>query len=110
VFMKPLDDAGIRRWVQVENADDKTFGYEITYWEKGGRTILFLFVNADTRVNSDGSGETPNLKTDTIPVTLMFEKPIANARDERTGKALGAGRRFQLQWKQNEACVISFEK
>ena len=107
VFMKPLHDAGIRRWVQVENADDKTFGYEITYWEKDGRTILFLFANADIRVNSDGGGESPNLKTDTIPVTLAFDKPISNARDERTGKDLGSGQKFRLQWKQNEACVIS---
>ena len=107
VFMKPLHDAGLRRWVQVENADDKTFGYEITYWEKDGRTILFLIANADIRVNSDGGGAAPDLKTGTIPVTLTFDKPVANARNERTGKGLGTGRAFQLQWKQNEACVIS---
>jgi len=109
VFMSPLHDAGIRRWVRIENADANTFGHEITYWEKGGRTILFLFANADIRVNSDGSGDTPTLKTDTLPVTLVFDKPVSNVRDERTGKGLGSGKKFQLQWKQNEACVISFD-
>ena len=109
VFMTPLHDAGVRRWVQLEPADNKTFGYEITYWEKGGRIILFLFTNADIRVRSDGGGESSNFKMDTLPVTLTFAKPVANVRDERNGKSLESGQKFQLQWKQNEACVISFD-
>ena len=108
-FMKPIHDAGLRRWVQIENADDKAFGYEITYWEKGGRTILFLIMNADITVSSEGGGGSVGLKAGILPVTLTFAKPISNARDERTGKPLGNGQRFQLQWKQNEACVISFD-
>jgi len=108
VFMRPIHDAGLSRWVRVETPDNKAFGYEITYWEKGGRTILFLFMNADISVGSAGGGESLGLKTDVLPVTLAFGKPIFNVRDERTGEALGAGQRFQLRWKQNEACVLSF--
>ena len=108
-FMRPLHDAGIRRWVQLEPADAKTFGHEITYWEKDGRTILFLIMNAPAKVNSDGSGQGTATPSATHPVTLAFDKPVANARDERTGKSLGTGQRFHLQWKQNEACVISFD-
>ena len=108
VFMKPVHDAGVRRWVQIENADDKTFGHEITYWEKDGRTILFLFMNAGVSVNSDGGGGHSNVQENVVPVTLLFDKPVTNARDERTGKSLGTGKKFQLRWKQNEACVFSF--
>jgi hypothetical protein len=107
-FMQPLRAAGIRRWVEVENADDKTFGYEITYWQNAGRTILFLIMNADITVGSGGGGGSSTIRADVVPVTLKFATPVTNARDERTGKPLGNGQRFQMQWKQNEACVISF--
>ena len=49
------------------------------------------------------------LKTDTLSVTFAFDNPFSNARNERNSKSLGAGQKFQLQWKQNEAYVISFE-
>ncbi|MCL1921108.1 MAG: beta-galactosidase, partial [Kiritimatiellaeota bacterium] len=108
VFMRPIHDAGVSRWVQAEAPDGKAFGYEITYWEKAGRTILFLIMNADITVGPEGGGGALGLKTDTLPVTLTFARPVTDARDERTGKALGNGRTFPLRWKQNEACVISF--
>lgn len=109
IFMKPIHDAGIQRWVQVKNVDDKTFGYEITYWTKGGRTILFLFANKDVKANSLGGGAASGLSSETAPVTLAFAAPVSNAKDERAGKSLGSGREFQLQWKMNEACVVSFD-
>ena len=109
IFMKPIHDAGVQRWVQVKNADDKTFGYEITYWTKNNRTILFLFANKTVKANSLGGGAASGLVSDTVPVTLAFARPLSNVKDERAGTSFGNGREFPLQWKMNEACVLSFD-
>ena len=42
-------------------------------------------------------------------MTLLFAKPVTGVKDERTGKRLGNGKEFPLQWKLNEACVLSFD-
>jgi hypothetical protein len=110
VFMKPIHDTGLQRWVQLKEADAKTFGYEITYWTKADRTILFLFANKDVKASSVGGGAAGGLSSETVPVTLVFTQPVANVTDERTGKSLGNGKEFPLQWKMNEACVLSFDR
>lgn len=109
VFMKPIHDAGLDRWVRIKGSTEKEFGYEITYWTQGTRTILFLISNKDVAATSVGGGAALGLSSETIPVTLEFSRPIRNVRNERDGKALSSGREFPLQWKKNEACVISFE-
>jgi hypothetical protein len=109
VFMKPMRDAGIKRWVELKNVDAKTFGYEITYWTKGSRTILFLVANKDVKANSLGGGAASGLVTEVIPVTIAFGSSVSDVKDERAGKSLGNGKEFSLPWKLNEACVLSFE-
>jgi len=109
VFMKPIHDAGVTRWAQIKDADSKAFGYEITTWAVGGRTVVFLFANNEVSVGSEGGGSAVGLKTDTLPVTLAFARPVSNVKDERTGKSLSSGREFPLNWKMNEACVVSFD-
>ena len=109
VFMKPIHDAEVSRWVEIKNAGAKEFGYETTSWRQGTRTILFLIDNKTVAATDVGGGSAVGLATDTIPVTLAFAKPVKNVLDERTGKALGAGNEFPMQWKKNEACVISFD-
>jgi hypothetical protein len=109
VFLQPIRDAGVKRWAQLKGAGDKEFGYEIVAWNKGGRTILFLVANKEVAVSSLGGGAATGLQTDTIPVTLALAREARNVRDERAGKDLGSGREFALQWKRNEACVVSFE-
>jgi hypothetical protein len=109
LFMKPIHDAGLQRWVQLKNAGEKEFGYEITYWQQGNRTILFLISNKEVAATDVGGGAAVGLQSDTLPVTLAFAKEMKNVKDERAGKMLGNGREFPLQWKRNEACVISFD-
>ncbi len=108
VFMKPIHDAGINRWAALKNAGEKEFGYEITYWTLGGRTYLFVVMEPETRVTNEGGGNAVGLKTDPARVTLEFAGPIKDAINERTGESLRAGREFPLDWKLNEALVISF--
>jgi hypothetical protein len=109
VFMKPLKDAGVRRWVEIQGAGDPLHGYDITYWSKGGRTILFVSFNPEVVGSMTGGGNSVGLKTQTVPITLQFAAPVANARDERTGKALGEGKTLKLDWTMNQAVVVSFE-
>ncbi len=108
VFMNPLHAVGLKRWV-ILDAGDATHGAEITYWQQGRRTILFVVANPEISVSSTGGGNSVGLKFDTAPVTLSFASDVHAARDERSGKDFGSGRSFKLTWKRNEAVVISFE-
>jgi hypothetical protein len=107
-FMKPIHDAGIRRWVEIQNASEKEFGYEITYWKQGDRTLLFVVMEPEIHVTSEGGGNALALKTDRLPITLQFAGTVKDVKDERIGKDLGAGKEFALSWKLNEAVVLSF--
>jgi hypothetical protein len=109
VFIKHVTAGGPKRWVTIKDADDKTFGYEITYWQKGGRTILFVITNPEISVSSEGGGNAVGLKTATVPITLEFAAPIKGAKDERTGKDLGDGKEFKFDWTINQAVVMSFQ-
>ncbi len=108
VFMKPIEAAGVKPWVRIKDATDGDFGYSITYWTKGGRTIVFLYMNPEISVSEVGGGNAVGLKSDTVPVTLEFAGAIKDVKDERTGKKLADGKQFKFSWTQNEAVVLSF--
>lgn len=110
VFMRHIAEAGLAPWVRIAGAGEREHGYEITYWLlPTGRTLLFVCLNPEIRGASLGGGNAAGLKTDTVPVKLRFTSRIYNARDERTGRALGDGTDFAFDWKQNEAVVLSFD-
>jgi hypothetical protein len=105
-FMNPIHAAGVDRWVTLDGKN--TFGYEITYFKQGGRTILVVTFNPEIAVTATGGGNAVGLRTEQIPVTLTFKGNLTGVRDERSGKELGAGRQFKFDWKMNEAIVVSF--
>ncbi|HEU4754679.1 MAG TPA: beta-galactosidase trimerization domain-containing protein [Armatimonadota bacterium] len=108
-FMRHVRAGGPRRWVEIESAGDAEFGYEITYFRRrDGRTVLFLCANPETTGSEAGGGNAVGLKTGAVPVTLRFLRPVRDARDERSGRNLGSGDRFSLNWARNEAVVLSF--
>ena len=107
-FMTHLAQAGLKRWVWLDGAGEKEHGYEITYWDCNGRTLLFVVYNPEVQGSSTGGGNAAGLKTETLPVTVRFAKPVKAVRDERAGRELGDGESFKLTWKQNEALVLSF--
>ena len=45
VFLRPIFEAGVTPRVRIADATDAAHGYEITYWSKPGRTVLFLCYN-----------------------------------------------------------------
>ena len=109
VFMRHITDAGIAPWVRIAGPGEREHGYEITYWLlPTGRTLLIVCLNPEIRGTSLGGGNSVGLKTDTVPIKLRFTREIRDLRDERTGRALGNDTEFALDWKQNEAAVLSF--
>lgn len=107
VFMNPVHAAGVQPRVRLEG--EQTFGSEITYFRKGGRTIVFVCLNPEIAASSTGGGNAVGLRTQTIPVALAFDSDVKDVRDERAGKDLGSGRRFRFEWKTNEAIVVSLD-
>jgi hypothetical protein len=112
IFLDHIKAANIEPRVRLKNPNEATHGYEITYWSKKvdgvQRTILFLCLNPEITGNSLGGGNSEGLKTAKVPVILQFRNAIQQVRDERTGKELGAGSEFAVDWQQNEAVVLSF--
>ncbi len=108
VFMKHVL-AAVKPRMRIKDAGNREHGYEITYWKKDGRTILFVCSNPEITGNELGGGNSAGLKTDTIPITLEFAAPVAKAHDERIGKDLGNGSQFKFDWTMSQAIVLSFE-
>jgi hypothetical protein len=110
-FLKHVrGNQGSRRWVEIENAGEETFGYEITYFRKpDGRKVLFVCWNPEITGTELGGGNAVGLKPGAATVTLKFAAPIRNVRDERRDVALKDGNRFPFTWPRNEAIVVSFE-
>ena len=109
-FMSHVLKSGIQPRVQIENADEASFGHEFTTFRRpDGRRVLFVCSNPETVGTELGGGNAAKLKTGAIPITLKFATPVRNLRDERLGKDLGSGSRFPLSWIRNEALVLTFD-
>jgi hypothetical protein len=108
VFMKHVKAAGANRWVWLQGAGEREHGYEITYWVKDGRTILFLCFNPELSGSETGGGHAAGLKTETVPVVVEFAASVSDVRDERAGRNLGNGKEFKFTWPMNQAIVLSF--
>src|SRR5438093_537419 len=88
-FIAPIEAAAGGRWVSIKGAGPREHGYEISYWEKSGRTIVCLCMNPETSGSSTGGGNSVGLKTETIPITIQFAGRVAAVRNERSGEELG---------------------
>jgi hypothetical protein len=107
-FINFVTAGGPSRWVDLKGAGEAEHGCEITYWRKANRTIVFLCMNPELAVTSTGGGNAVGLKSGTVPIVLHFAVAVHDARDERTGKSLGAGAQFPFDWNRTEAIVLSF--
>jgi hypothetical protein len=107
--MKHARNGGLHPWVRISDQEGRAHGYEITYWTKAARTVLFVCFNPEVEGSMTGGGNSAGLKTDTIPVTLTFDRTVRNVKNERTGEPLADGKTFKLNWTMNEAIVVSFD-
>jgi len=108
VFLKHLAAAGVRPWVAVTSGGRRPQDAEVTYWSKGGRTLLFVVQNAAVTGSSQGGGGAEGLVQETMPMEVEFSAPVRDVIDERTGKRLGDGSRFRFEFRTAEAVFLSF--
>ena len=94
--------------MRVEGAGEEVHGYEVTYWTKAGRTLLFVCLNPELGGSNLGGGNSVGLKSEKVKIRLVFENGVREVRDERSRRILPGGREFDLDWRMNEAVVISF--
>jgi len=108
-FVRHLIEAGVRPPVKVVDKSGRRPPYaEVVYWAKGGRTYLLLIQNPLVRGRAVADDASKGLLDKTIEVSIEFAGPVRDARDERTDRELGSGRRFQFKWRTIEAVFVSF--
>ncbi|MFH1998439.1 MAG: beta-galactosidase trimerization domain-containing protein, partial [Planctomycetota bacterium] len=107
-FMKHLHHAGLERWVEVESERGEAFGYTITYWKRDDRIVLFLVFHPEMAEKPAGQGGIKGLKTAKIKIRLKFTSKISQVRNERTRETPPSSDFYEIEWKMNEAIVISF--
>ncbi|HUT32910.1 MAG TPA: beta-galactosidase trimerization domain-containing protein [Planctomycetota bacterium] len=109
VFIKHVLRAGVKPWVAVAGPDGKRpRNCEATYWSKGGRTYVLVLQNAAVTSSDVGGGGVEGLTARKHPITVTLPAPVKDAIDERTGKKLGEGATFTLDFNPVEAAFFSF--
>ena len=109
VFVQYALQGGAKPWVQVAGPDGtRPRNLEVTYWTKGGRTYLFVLQNAEVSGSDVGGGGVEGLTAKKHRITITFPAPVNDLIDERTGKNLGSGATFTLDFNPVEAAFFSF--
>jgi hypothetical protein len=84
---------------------------EAVYWETGDRLFVLVVQNPlRFATETGGQGSADALTFETVPLTIEFALAQKDARDERTGRVLGDGRRFTVEWRKSEAAVLSVKR
>ncbi|AGA29612.1 beta-galactosidase trimerization domain-containing protein [Singulisphaera acidiphila] len=81
---------------------------EVTYWTKGDRTYVFIFRNVPVNATPTGGGGAVGLATSLETLDVELAADVRDAINERSGKALGAGRNFQFSFHGVEPVFFSF--
>jgi hypothetical protein len=96
-------------WVRVTAGGVRPRDCEVTYWTRGGRTLLFVVSNPATGGGPEGGNWATRLAGGEQAIELEFRVPVRAVVDERTGEKLGEGTKFKRRWKPNEAVMLGFE-
>lgn len=108
-FLDPIVRAGaVPRLALTSGGGPPPVPLEAVYWSKGDRTLVFVVQNVPIAGRSTGGGEAEGLTEAEIPVEVRLARPVAGARDERTGRGLPDGDHFSFLLKTTEAVFFSF--
>jgi hypothetical protein len=108
-FLRHVHAAGARPWLAVSAEDGRRpESLEVTYWAKGERTLAFVLANANVTGSALGGGGAEGLARRQTKLAVEFPEEAADVVDERTGRRLGAGRRFSFDFNGVEAAFFSF--
>jgi hypothetical protein len=106
-FLRQINPAGRPPRVVVTHQGRRPPWCEVTYWSKGGRTFVFVLENVPVSATTTGGGGAAGLDSRAIPIDV--ELPVAReVIDERTGKALGEGKRFTFRFQRTEPVFFSY--
>lgn len=106
-FLDALAGAGVAPWIRAgSQAAPALPPLEIVYWSAAGRTLVLVVQAAESRGGPDGRGA--EIRRGRWPLDLELAQAVNDVRDERGGRSLGAGRRFQLPFDASEAVFFSF--
>ena len=82
---------------------------EVTYW-RSGSSYVFSVLGNPLRLSDEFGGKVFYGKEPTADkVTLIFDQSGKNAIDQSSGKKLGDGKEFTLQWNQPRAAIMTIE-
>lgn len=107
LFLEPLAGAGVAPWVRAAAGGPAPAPrLETTYWAKGGRTLVFVVQS----VEREGGPQAPEaaIVRGRRPLAVELAGPMRDVVDERSGKKLGDGRRFEFSFDPSEAVFFSF--
>jgi hypothetical protein len=108
-FLQPVFDAGIRPWLQIAS-NVRLPRLETTAWTKNGRTLAFIVQNVSLVKTSESGGvAAEDLLAARIPIEVRLAGPVTGVMDERTGRPLPDGDRFQFEMDTTEAVFFSFQ-
>lgn len=108
-FLHPLREAGVEPWLQAVPVG-RPLKLEVTAWSKAGRTLVFILQNAPiVSTSTSGGAAAEGLVEARVPVRIRLAGPVTGAVDERTGRPLPDGDRFELQLDTTQALFFSFQ-
>lgn len=113
-YLKPVSDlvrkAGLRPWVKLRVGRKEPHISEAVYWEKGGRVYVCVVKNPMKFASEFGETKTEGIVQKTVSLTITFNAPRSDLRDEVTGQPLPNGRKATVPWRMDTAAIVSFKK
>lgn len=106
-----LQAVGVTPWIRVTPlATGRLPKLETVAWARDGRTLVLIVQNASlVRTSLSGGSAAEDLVEARIPVRVQLAAPVRGVLDERTGRPLPNGDRFQLELETTEALFLSFQ-
>ena len=107
-ILKRIARAGIRPEIHLRVDEKPVLRTEITRWQREDRTILCVARNPLVFGQASEPWQETFASGESVLLEIRFGRPVQAVVDERTGRALGDGDRFEVLWTTNQAAVISF--
>jgi hypothetical protein len=107
-FVGHVRAGGAEPWLKITSGGRRPARCEATCWHKDGRTLVFVVQNAEVTGSVFGGGGAEGLRSQIVPIQIELPAEVADVVDERSGRQLGAGRRFTFEFNPVEAVLFSF--
>jgi len=105
-----LARAGVRPEMQLRVDGKPLLRTEVTRWQAGDRTLLCVARNPLVFGEASEPWQETIVPGETVLLEILLDRSVQAAVDERTGRALGDGDRFEVPWTTDQAAVVSFEE